>query len=183
MLKKVCGMCGLIFILLAWGAFVNVPAARAQSSTPPVDEACRACHENLYLLHDTGKSFCLCAQKMTCTCCHGGNPQALNEEEAHQGMVLNPVHGDATPCQKCHPDDSDTRVEKFAAVAGIHSFHPVTPMPSPTAPAIIETPTAAMPLQWLDPWQWIGLGGLGFGMILLIIFGYRCWKADCFPQT
>jgi hypothetical protein len=174
MLKKLLCFCGVILLVLAGIVALGVPAAQAQSATPPVDEACRACHESLYLLHDTGKSFCLCAQKMTCTCCHGGDPAALTEAEAHEGMTLSPIHGDATPCQQCHAADAQARADEFAAVAGVRSFHPPAPTQTAFAAAAVALPTAPGPLHWLETWQWLGLGGLGVGLVILIVFGYRC---------
>lgn len=181
MAKKIAGILGkwgwAMVVLACWLA--NVPSARAQSATPPGSEVCRACHENLYLLHDTGKAFCLCAQNMTCTCCHGGNPASFVEAEAHQGMVRSPVHGDTTPCQKCHPDDATARTEKFATLAGVSAFHLTLPAPAVMAPASSEIPATVFLLHWLVPWQWAGLGGVGTALIVVLILGYRCWKADC----
>jgi len=183
MWKKLWYLSVLVLFLLAFGMMVNVQAAQAQSGTSENGESCRSCHENLYLLHDTGKSFCLCAEEMTCTCCHGGNPDAGTAEEAHLGMTLSPVHAESIPCQQCHPEDADAHIEKFAAMAGVSSFHP--PAPTQTAFAVIANPTstAPAPLHWLESWQWIGLGGLGVGLIFLVVFGYRCWRADCLPKV
>jgi hypothetical protein len=173
----------LSWILLAMLFLAPAFSVTAQAETPSQDAGCLSCHESLYQLYDTGKSFCLCAERMTCTCCHGGNPESVIEAEAHQGMVLNPVHEDAAPCQKCHPDDADAHIEKFAAVAGFRAFH-ATRAPAPAAAELSETETAApaYPLQWLEAWQWTGLGALALALVVLIAFGYRCWKADCLAK-
>jgi hypothetical protein len=168
------------------GGLSSTPA-RAQEATPPADSGCITCHENLYYLHDTGNSFCLCAEQMSCTCCHGGNPQALKEDEAHAGMVLYPASDNASTCQKCHPADYQSRVEKFASVAGISAIHP----PSPTSTAVAQIamnpvenpPTWALSMRLLEPWRLAGLGMLTVALVLIVLFGYRCWKADCLLRS
>lgn len=121
---------GIILVLIATG--VTIPV-KAEGATPPPESGCISCHENLYYLHDTGKWFCLCAEQMTCTCCHGGDPQSLNEDTAHTGMVLYPTRNEAGTCQQCHPQDYDARVEHFSKIAGVSSFHPPVPTSSPPA--------------------------------------------------
>ncbi|MFZ6031191.1 MAG: hypothetical protein ACOYYS_26070 [Chloroflexota bacterium] len=182
MVKKTWMALGIFLFLLGWSALGGAPVARAQSDTPQSGEACHGCHERVYQLYDTGKSFCLCAEKMTCTCCHGGNAASAVEAEAHEGMVANPVSEEAVPCRKCHTEDAEARVEKFATMAGMRTFHAPAPSASRAAPASLEASSPARPLHWLDPWQWAGLGGLGIGMIVIVILGYRCWKADCLPK-
>lgn len=169
---------GIILLVL----MVATPVA-AQQPTPPPDTGCISCHEGLYLLHDTGKWFCMCAQQMTCSCCHGGNPDAFTEEEGHAGMVVYPNMSETLPCQQCHAADYQARLEKFAAVAGVSTFHP----PAPTLPITVQVaalpidlqPAASIPARWLEPWRLIGLGLLAVALVLIAIFGYRCWKADC----
>jgi len=168
--------------LLLCGLYFGISLAQDGSIQPEQEETCRNCHENLYMLHDTGKSFCLCVEEMTCSCCHGGNPEAVIEEDAHQGMLLRPVHGDSQPCQKCHQDDADARVDKFAALAGVTSFHTITPTQIPLSSANIELPDPPKPLHWLENWQWFSLGVVMLGMVAIVIFGYHCWRADCLPK-
>jgi hypothetical protein len=125
----------------------------------------------------------MCAQKMTCSCCHGGNPEALTEEEGHVGMVVYPNLSESSPCQRCHPDDYQARLEKFAAVAGISTFHPPAPtLPVPVAVAALPVdlqPAPSIPARLLEPWRMIGLGLLAIVMVIIAVFGYRCYKADC----
>ena len=182
MTNKLLYCMGVILLIVSWSFASDAPTAAAQSVTSKNGEACRTCHESLYLLHDTGKSFCLCAQEMTCTCCHGGDPAALTEVEAHEGMALSPVHGDAMPCQQCHAEDAEARVDQFAAVAGVSSFHSPASTQTTFVAAFVVLPAAPGLLHWLDTWQWIGLGALAVGLVALVIFGYRCWRADCLPK-
>jgi hypothetical protein len=171
----------LVFIL-----FVPVTTVFADEATPEKDDGCIACHESLYYLHDTGKYFCLCAKQMSCTCCHGGNPQSLDEEEAHTGMVLYPTSQEAITCQQCHRDDYQTRVETFSEVAGIHEFHKVSlaipSSPSEQAELIQVEFGDGLVAKLLEPWRLTGLILAVIGMVIIMILGYRCWKADCLAK-
>ncbi len=168
-------------LLLVLGAFFADPA-QAQEETPPPDSGCLTCHDNLYYLYDTGKWFCLCGTEMTCTCCHGGNPDALMGEDAHLGMVLYPTRNDAKPCQQCHPDDYEARVERFSEIAGVSPIHSLPPTPTIPEPTSVGDGTAGLASgaqsRWLEPWRLAGLVALALALAVLVFFGYRCWKAD-----
>lgn len=166
-------------LLIAAGALLvqaHTLPAEAQPPTPEKDDTCIACHESLYLLHDTGKWYCLCEVKARCTYCHGGVVGALDEETAHQGMVANPLGVDSETCQACHPADIERRVTVFAARAGL------SPTPCPTVEALVASyapPTAPVAPQGMAVWQTAALILLGVGLVGLAAFAYRCWKADC----
>lgn len=175
MLLGVCVLAGAVFI----------SGAHAQESSPASpDTGCISCHENLYYIHDTGNWFCQCAEQMTCTCCHGGNPEALTEQEAHAGMDLFPTRHDAQTCQECHPQDYQARVDQFARVAGVSSFHP----PAPTYAAPVSDPPADVPpasglaARLLQPWRLTGLILLAIATGVIAVFGYRCLQADCLAK-
>jgi hypothetical protein len=143
-------------------ALFTVPftqSVQAQTQTPPALETrdnCMNCHENLYFLHDTGNWYCLREAPMTCTQCHGGNPSALTQEEAHTGRAAHPViNEDISKCQECHPEKCYERVELFSQVAGIDEVlvaAPYTPFP------LVEE-SAAVPFQDRQEHQttWINL--------------------------
>jgi hypothetical protein len=151
------------------------------TATPPPPEGCVGCHENLYQLHDTGKWFCLCAQEMSCSCCHGGDPQATTAEAAHAGMVAIPLDEQPTTCVGCHSEDSDQRIAAFVARAGVRQFHPTVAANSTSAlanpPPIAGSFATSAGL--LEPWRLAVLSALALVMAGLVIMGYRCWKADC----
>ena len=178
-----------IWIILIGLALLLIPSAavRAQEPTLENDENCVACHTHEYYLYDSGKYFCLCEAPMHCIYCHGGRTDSMVAEVAHEGLVLYPTRNQAERCQECHPADYMDRVVTFDTVAGISP----TPQPIITATASqaaigsIEEPPAA-PLQRLnnlDTWRMIGLGATGIALCAIIIFGYRCWKADCLLKT
>ena len=173
---------GVVFLLLPQA----IPA-RAQEPTPENDANCVACHTHQYYLYDSGKWFCLCDAPMHCVYCHGGRTDSMVEEVAHEGLVLYPTRDHAERCQACHTEDYMSRVVTFETVAGVSS----TPLPIATAtamePAAAITEEPVSPLQMfldqLEPWRLVGLGVLTIAFMLILIFGYRCWKADCLAKT
>jgi hypothetical protein len=174
------------FILLA---LMLSSTAQAQEPTPQNDANCVACHEHEYYLYDSGKWFCLCEAPMHCVYCHGGRTDTMDKTISHTGLVLYPTSNHAQRCQYCHPADYTERVVTFASVAGISN----TPQPLITAtPAqaslvqqVESLPPGLSRLSRLEPWRLGLLAILLTIMLALVIFGYRCWKADCLlkPQS
>jgi hypothetical protein len=165
-------------------AFVS--PARGQEPAPENDANCVACHEDQYYLFDSGKWYCLCEAPMHCIYCHGGRTDSNVEEVAHEGLVLYPTREHAQRCQTCHTEDYLARVVKFSSIAGVSS----TPLPILTAtPAeVISLTSVELPaisptrLNQLEPWRRAALGVLGVVFIIVIGFGYRCWKLDCLSK-
>jgi hypothetical protein len=170
----------LLIVAGATAAQAQSSPARAQTPTPEKDDSCIACHEALYINHDTGKWYCLCEVKARCTFCHGGVLGETTEEAAHQGMTANPLQVDSETCQSCHPSDVQQRVTLFAARAGLSS----TPCPTVEALAAFLAPTPALVVpSGLGTPQIGALLLLGAGFLALIVFAYRCWKADCLQRA
>ena len=174
----------IVFLILV--TLLIATPVQAQESTPPSGSSCLVCHDNLYYLYDTGKWFCQCETQMTCTCCHGGNPESMTEDEAHHGMVLYPTRNDSSACQQCHPDDYKARVERFSEIAGVSQIHSMSPNPTSSLPAATEINSSLFlsdnHTRSLEPWRITGLIAVSIAFIVLIIFAYRCWKADCLAR-
>jgi hypothetical protein len=171
-----------IFLLLC-----AVPA-HAQEPAPENDANCVACHEHQYYLYDSGKWFCLCDAPMHCVYCHGGRTDSQVEEIAHEGLVLYPTRNHAERCQTCHTEDYMSRVVTFETVAGVSStpLPIITATPIKLASTLVEEPPAnplLLRLSQLEPWRSAGLGVISVALVGIIIFGYRCWKADCLSQS
>jgi hypothetical protein len=102
---------------------------------------CIKCHEDLYFLHDTGNWFCIRESPMRCVDCHGGDPFAINKEEAHTNRKAHPIiNGDISKCQECHPAECNERLVKFETVAGISDVRVALPYQARTT----AIPTQAM---------------------------------------
>jgi hypothetical protein len=180
----------IIILFVSVGAvfFLVQPATPilAQEPTPENDANCVSCHEHQYYLYDSGKWFCLCEAPMHCVYCHGGRTDSFVEEVAHEGIVLYPTRNHAERCQTCHTEDYMARVVTFETVAGVSE----TPKPLITATpmGLIEnllTEAKAQPffrIRQLEPWRLAGLGLIIVGLVVLVFFGYRCWKADCMSK-
>ncbi len=168
-------------------ALLQSTPVQAQEPTPPNDANCVACHEHEYYLYDSGKWFCLCDAPMHCVYCHGGRTDTMDKTISHTGVVLYPTANHAERCQKCHPADYTERVVTFASIAGISN----TPQPMITAtPAQanlvqqVETlPPGLSRLSRIPAWRLGLLGIVLLAMLVLVIFGYRCWKADCLLKS
>jgi hypothetical protein len=174
-----------IGILLILGASIGLMAdtspAKAQIEMSDNDDSCISCHENLYLLHDTGKWYCLCETKARCTFCHGGEAGTLDEQAAHLGMIANPTQNTQAVCKSCHPDDYQARVATFISRAGVGA----SPCPTKAAPVALSAaapPESPAPEAGLDAWQIAGLSMLGLAFAGLAIFAHRCWRADCLSR-
>jgi hypothetical protein len=162
--------------------------ARAQEPTPENDANCVACHEHQYYLYDRGKWFCLCEAPMHCVYCHGGRTDSMDEDVAHEGLVLYPTRNHAERCQACHTEDYMSRVVTFETVAGVSS----TPIPivtatamEPVAALVEESPSNPLwlRLNQFEPWRLVGLGVLAIALVGILFFGYCCWKADCLAKS
>lgn len=180
-------MLGVVWIavsILFWAQTIPVRAQEPQP-TAESDANCVSCHIHEYYVYDSGKWYCLCEAPMHCVYCHSGRTDSYVKEVAHEGLVLYPTRDHAVRCQNCHVEDYMSRVVTFETVAGISQ----TPLPLVTATAVEPVALAEAPssllqlfLSRLDLWQVIGLGILAFGLIVIFIFGYRCWRADCLAK-
>lgn len=172
---------------IAWMALVltiaftlpfTQPAQAQISPNHDSNDSCITCHENLYFLHDTGNWYCLRESPMTCTECHGGNPNALTLEKAHAGRAAHPViNEDISKCQECHPEQCDDRMEIFNQAAGINEVLVAVPY---TAVDLAEGP-ASLPAQdrreanpWINYWEIVPIALVaGAALVVYAVFRAR----------
>lgn len=134
------------------------------------DNQCLVCHENLYYLRDTGKWYCLNESPMTCTHCHGGNPNTFIKEDAHSGRAEHPVvNENDKKCYQCHSATAKSRLDEFRRVAGISrvmvaiSYRPVTPLESDVT---VEKSGFAPPLLGVEAFTFLLVAGLALAAFL-----------------
>jgi hypothetical protein len=161
---------------------VSVSPAAAQSEVPAPESACATCHENLYVLHDTGKWYCSCKRRADCTVCHAGQADAFDEDLAHKGLIASPIQDNPAVCQSCHGDEYLAYIERFTLIAGVSQPSKPGTAYAPAA-MYIETPvqqSGALVFigKSYQPWQLIALGILAGFLMGVFLFGCRCWKKD-----
>lgn len=120
-------------VVLTLLGMVAVQPAWAQCGDRPPDSSCITCHEATDPVSNLGEWHIIHAQKDCCWNCHGGNTQTSDKELAHEGMTRLPLEDTRLSCYPCHPDDYQSRAERFGAILGVQ---PVShePTPRPTAP-------------------------------------------------
>ena len=141
----------ITWILLSQPA--QVSSAQAQAALPEVNSSCVACHDDLYYLHDMGKSYCLTEKRELCVDCHEGNATVMDKGKSHQGLILYPQRNDGEKCQECHPQDSQAHLAKFDSVAGykpvIESVAYVPNIAADSFPDVPEENPIVENLSWL----------------------------------
>jgi hypothetical protein len=173
-------LAGIFTLLAMW----TVPA-HAQFRTPQAEPKCISCHEDLYLLHDTGKWFCLNEETpMTCTGCHGGDPSAITKEAAHANRAAHPIINENTnKCSECHPEQSSERVEIFAREAGIS----LVMVSSPYKPTLLAAETQSFPITGnAQKSKWIpAVAGMLFivmvSLTLAVYILFRVYRKNILP--
>ena len=114
--------------------------AIAKDPAPTTSETCRVCHQQNYLLFDTGKSHCLCSKQAKCVNCHAGTIATWDMKLAHQGLIADPLRDNRQVCQDCHPQDYQARIDQFIVMTGYT-----------VEPAATGTPVAAVSIEQNPP--------------------------------
>ncbi len=170
--------CLWIIGFIFWQVGFAVQIGQAQTPKPGQDESCFKCHANLYMLHDTGKWYCLCANRAQCSFCHGGVVGSMDMEVAHQNLIANPIVHNRSACQTCHPLDWEERISTFAAKAGGK-----TPLPIGTVEVAALTGEGALPSLLVKKpasiWKTVAWVLLGFAAVAVLGFGWHCYRLDC----
>jgi hypothetical protein len=145
-------------VMLAIGLVVLFAPQAAVAQCEDPSPSCCTCHATAHPVFDQGEWHIVHARKECCRACHGGNDRTNDKEEAHVGMMLQPLDDTHLSCHQCHPDDYRQRAEVFAV-----ALH-VTPMSSePTArpavvasisPPAIVTPVLRAAEKATLVWEW-----------------------------
>ena len=127
----------------------------------PPESSCSTCHTQVGPLQ--GEWHTIHARNDICRNCHGGDDRTMDKDQAHVGMMSNPLDDTYLSCHACHTDYQQ-RAEKFAVMLGVtpQSHEPVTttvalnssggvPMVSPRS--TLPTPNSGS----AGPWWLLGL--------------------------
>lgn len=170
-----------VLVLLLLGIGIQSSSAVAQTPDPQHDEACLSCHRNLYILHDTGKYYCLCAARAECTFCHGGVAGTYDMEKAHEGLIANPIKQDSSVCERCHPQDAAERIAYFVSHAGVRTPLVVeeVSLPPVTGSAHVAEALQTEPTPF---WMWLVYFCLVITALGIGFFAIRCYRQDCLQR-
>ena len=164
-----------IFVFLATLFFVSftILSLPDQVSAGPVldstSNSCFTCHEDLYYLHDTGKSYCLTDHTDRCMNCHEGDATVMNKDASHIGLVTHPQKDDGAKCQQCHTEDFQARLDTFASLGGFKTVIKAEPY-IPATEAVGEYPGVPGENQLVHNWGWLAGAIVLFGFWLVLVF-------------
>ena len=173
---------GLVLILASLLAAPQI-VAHADGPCPAAEQgSCIQCHEDLYLLHDTGKWYCLKEAPMNCVGCHGGDSTALTKEAAHANRQAYPIiNENSSKCRECHPAQSVARERFFRLSAGV----PVVMVEAAYIPAasVPEAPILPAESQKKSFLEYLPLGiGLLMAAVLTIALIRRLHRGKETPE-
>lgn len=116
-------LAGLLTLL----AMAAAPArAQCENPQPPT---CVNCHAKQFQGIGYGEWHKVHGVKQWCVNCHGGNGSAADKDQAHFGLVSNPLSDIYTSCHQCHPDYQAVAAQ-YAATLQITPSSCATPTPA-----------------------------------------------------
>ncbi|HTP11208.1 MAG TPA: hypothetical protein VMP08_23295 [Anaerolineae bacterium] len=103
----------------------GVPESSGCSYPPP--SSCLTCHAQVDPVAAKGEWHIIHARNDFCRNCHGGDDRTMDKDQAHAGMIANPLDDTYLSCHACHTDYQQ-RAEKFAVILGVtpQSHKPIT---------------------------------------------------------
>lgn len=174
MKRRLFNLTGTFLLINAVILGLNPSPVSAQCGVNPPRSSCITCHEIQAPVYENGEWHGVHGRKDCCTNCHGGNCSAEEKEQAHVGMIPNPLEDIYTNCHACHPDDYPQRAAIFAAELGITPSSSKTP-----TPALSWTENLQSPLVLPDdlttvptPKPPIGLINLGLLAVAILLFRF-----------
>jgi hypothetical protein len=124
----IAALTGIFILLVMWTMPVH-----AQCEYPPPVSSCISCHEKQLPVYENGEWHIVHGRKDICANCHGGNYSAVEKQQAHAGMVSNPLSDIYVSCHQCHPDYIERAVH-FSALLQITPSSSATSTPVPVIP-------------------------------------------------
>jgi hypothetical protein len=127
-----------------------------------VESSCSTCHAQSDPVSNQGEWHTVHAPEDACRNCHGGNDQTMDEDQAHVGLVSNPLDDTYLSCHQCHPDDYQRRADHFATQLGITAKSNVPVTTTAAIQPLSNEPKAQLPGTNLPgagaksvPWLWV----------------------------
>jgi hypothetical protein len=110
-----------IALLIIFGWLLLMPSSNADAQCGSQASSCKNCHETMAQMpiNNDGTTWHTQHQQIdACVNCHAGNPQSMDKDASHAGMV--PWEADIKAgCYSCHPDDYQALAGGYAAALGV----------------------------------------------------------------
>ena len=160
-----------ILIVISVSLLSSSDQTASAKSIDSTSNSCLTCHDDLYYLHDTGKSYCITEHKDRCVNCHEGNANVMDKDQAHFGLVPHPQENEGAKCQECHVEDTQTRLATFASLSGGYKsvIEPIVYTPKAEEEAD-GFPAAPAENQFINNWIWLVGAIVLFGLWLALVF-------------
>lgn len=133
-------------ILIA-GFFLLLPATETSAQCGSQASSCKNCHETQGedpVNNDGTTWHTQHTQIDACVSCHAGNPQSIDKNQSHTGMVAWESDVKAG-CAMCHPDDYMTLAQEYATTLGVTLGEGGIAPPADTTPQSSTTEQTAPP--------------------------------------
>jgi hypothetical protein len=135
----------------------GVPESSGCSNLP--ESSCYVCHAQTQPVSMASEWHAIHARQDCCWNCHGGNAQTMDQDQAHVGLMPNPLDDIYLSCHPCHPDDYQQRADRFAAGLDItpKSSAPITvavAVQLPHSELVSQPPITTLPGNGLDSFLW-----------------------------
>jgi hypothetical protein len=136
----------------------GVPESSGCSSV--TESSCCTCHAQTHPVLITTEWHAIHARQDCCWNCHGGNNRAQDKDQAHAGMVSNPLDDIYLSCHQCHPNDYQQRADRFAVALGVtpQSSAPISvavAIQPPRTEPLSQPPMTNLPSRRLDNTLWL----------------------------
>jgi hypothetical protein len=135
---------GLALCLTPAAAWAQGGGPESSGCSYPPPSSCITCHAQVDPVATQGEWHVIHANNDFCRNCHGGDDRTMDKDQAHVGMMPNPLDDTYLSCHACHTDYQQ-RAARFAAVLGVtpHSSEPITATvglnPSSGAPVVQQS--------------------------------------------
>jgi hypothetical protein len=171
-----------IGVVLTGLMLLFLPQIAAAQCSGDQQSACCTCHAETHPVATQGEWHIEHVGRDCCGYCHGGNTQTQDKDQAHVGVVRQPLADAYLSCHSCHPDDYRMRAAKFAVVLNVTSgssepvTHTVALVAANQAPPAAPADRFSEPLGTHDyggPLLMVGLIG---AVVMSVLWGWG-WRA------
>jgi hypothetical protein len=154
---------GLALCLTPAAVWAQGGGPESSGCTYPPESSCSTCHSQVDSVSVQGEWHILHARNDICRNCHGGDDRTMDKDQAHVGMMPNPLDDTYLNCHACHVDYQQ-RAARFAVVLRVtpHSSEPITA-------TVGLNPSSGAPVAQQSVAPTLGLNGTAAGWLLALL--------------